>query len=258
MSSTQPKFVWYELMTSDADAAIEFYAATIGWTAKDAGFTDRSYTIFHTGETPIVGLMALPQAARDRGARPGWIGDIGVADVDATAARIVDLGGGIHRPAEDIPGVGRFAVVHDPQGAVFVIFAPRPGMQEPPPPAPFAPGHVGWHELHAAELESGFAFYATLFGWTKAEAIDMGPMGTYQLFAIGGTTVGGMMTKNASVPAPYWLYYVNIDAIDAAVARIKAAGGEVLHGPMQVPGGSWIAQCLDPQGAIFAVVAPVR
>ena len=120
--------------------------------------------------------------------------------------------------------------------------------------APGAPGHVGWRELHAGDGPAAFDFYARLFGWTKDEAMDMGPMGVYQLFAAGGQAIGGMMTKTAETPAPYWLYYFNVEAVDAAIARVKAAGGQLLNGPMQVPGGSWIAQCMDPQGAMFAVV----
>jgi hypothetical protein len=112
--------------------------------------------------------------------------------------------------------------------------------------------------LHAGDGASAFAFYSGLFGWTKAEAVDMGPMGIYQTFASGGAAIGGMMTKMPDAPAPFWLYYFNVDAIDAAVARAKDSGGSIVLEPHQVPGGSWIAQCLDPQGALFAMVAARR
>ena len=124
--------------------------------------------------------------------------------------------------------------------------------------APGTPGHIGWHELHAGNGESAFAFYAGLFGWTKAEAMDMGPMGIYQIFATGGAPIGGMMTKTPDTPAPFWLYYFNVEAIDAAIARVTAAGGRIALDPHQVPGGSWIAQCIDPQGAMFAMVGGKR
>ena len=120
------------------------------------------------------------------------------------------------------------------------------------------PGHVGWHELQAGDLDSAFAFYAGLFGWTKSEAIDMGDMGLYQTFATGGAAVGGMMKKMPEVPTPFWLYYFNVEAIDAAAARVSQGGGKLLMAPREVPGGSWIVQCLDPQGAMFAMVAPRR
>jgi uncharacterized protein len=199
--------------------------------------------------------MPIPADARAHGAQPCWTGYIGVDDVDATAARVTAAGGAIHRAPQDIPGVGRFAVAADPHGARFMLFR---GNGEPPaaPPAPNAPAFVGWHELHAGELESDFAFYSRLFGWTKAEAVDMGAMGIYQTFATGGAPVGGMMTKPPTTPAPRWLYYFNVEDIEAARDRTVKGGGQILFGPQQVPGGSWILNCRDPQGAMFAMVGP--
>jgi predicted enzyme related to lactoylglutathione lyase len=255
MSTLHGQFVWYDLMTTDTEAATAFYRKVIGWDAQDAGLPDRSYTVLSTGKIPMGGLMQLPQADRDAGGRPGWSGYILADDVDAYAARIERAGGSIHKGPEDIPGVGRFAAVGDPQGAVFLLFK---GNQPEPPPRAAAgtPGHVGWNELRAADQEAAFAFYAELFGWTKAEAINMGPMGVYQIFAIDGVPVGGMMTRQDTSLPPQWGYYINVENTEAAVARVKAAGGQVQNGPMQVPGGSWIAQCLDPQGAFFNIVGP--
>ena len=120
------------------------------------------------------------------------------------------------------------------------------------PPSCGTPGGVGWHELVAADWEKAWAFYSEIFGWQKADA-DIGALGTYQLFSAGGQTIGGMFTKPPMVPVPFWLYYFNIGDIDAAAKRVKAAGGQILKGPMEVPGGNWIVQCTDPQGAIFAL-----
>jgi predicted enzyme related to lactoylglutathione lyase len=248
------KFVWYELMTSDLDAAEKFYRDVIGWKTKDAGMPGQRYTLAHAGESRTAGLMAIPQEACDAGAQPGWIGYVGVDDVDAYAARVKEKGGSVHRDPADIPGVGRFAIVADPQGIIFALFK---GAGTPPPAvAAGTPGHAGWHELHAQDGVKAFEFYSDMFGWTKADAMDMGPMGVYQLFAIDGVPVGGMMTKMPSTPSPFWLYYFNVAEIGAAEGRAKAGGGQVINGPMQVPGGSWIVQCLDPQGAMFAMVAP--
>ena len=257
MSAFHGQFVWCELMTTDDAAATAFYSAVIGWSAKDAGAAHVRYTILSAGETGVGGLVELPKSAQDAGARPAWIGYIAADDVDAMAARVMGAGGAIHCGPDDIPGVGSFAKVTDPQGAAFTLFRPLDGGPAPPP-AGATPGRVGWHELHAADREAAFAFYAGLFGWTKAEAIDMGPMGIYQLFATGGAAAGGMMTKMEAMPAPFWLYYFNVDDIDAAMTRAKGAGGQVVHGPHEVPGGSWIARCVDPQGAMFAMVAPGR
>jgi len=257
MSAPRGSFVWYELMTGDTAAALAFYQAVIGWSGRESGLADRHYTLLSAGEAPVAGMIALPASALASGARPAWIGYIGVDDVDAMVERVVQAGGTLHRVAETIPGVGRFAVLHDPQDAPFVLFTPAEGGQVSSAPG-FTPGHVGWRELLAGDSDAAFAFYADLFGWTKAEAIDMGPMGLYQLFATGGPAVGGMMTKPAAVPHAFWTYYINVDAIDAAMTRATEAGGTIVNGPHQVPGGSWIAQAFDPQGAVFAMVAPGR
>ena len=254
MSNAHGKFVWYDVMTTDTEAAQAFYQRVLGWNAKDTGMTDRSYTIFSMGPTMVGGLMPIPADARAAGVRPAWMGYIGVDDVDAYAKRVKTAGGAIHRGPVDIPGVGRFAVAGDPHGAGFMLF--KGTSEEAPPPAPAGtPGHVGWRELHAGDREGAFAFYSGLFGWSKADAIDMGKMGVYQIFAIDGTAAGGMMTRMPETPAPFWLYYFNVEAVGAAMTRVKDAGGQILNGPMQVPGGSWIAQCFDPQGAMFAMVA---
>lgn len=257
MSTSHGQFVWCELMTTDPASAIAFYGAVIGWSAKEADVPDLHYMILSAGEVPVGGVMELCLSARDAGARPGWIGHIAVDDVDAVVARACDAGGAIRHAAEDIPGIGRFAVVSDPQGAVFVLFKPLEARQRPRAAAN-TPGHLGWRELNAADREAAFTFYADLFGWTKADAIDMGEKGLYQMFAIGGVPAGGIMTAGEAKPGPFWLYYFNVDDIGAAVARVKESGGQVVNGPHQVPGGSWIAHCLDPQGVPFAVVAPDR
>lgn len=256
MSVKPGQFVWYEVITNDVAAAKSFYQGVIGWDAKDAGMPDHPYTLFSAGSAMVGGLMPIPAEARAMGAGPCWTGYIAVDKVDAATERLKQAGGAVRRAPEDIQGVGRFSVVTDPHGAVFILFE---GQGEPPAtPAPGTQGHVGWHELHAGDGESDFAFYASLFGWTKLDAMDMGPMGKYQIFSTGNGPAGGMMTKTKETPTPFWLYYFNVDGIDAASARVRKGGGNVINGPMEVPGGSWIIHCLDPQGAMFALVGPKR
>ncbi len=255
MSSSHGKFVWYELMTTDTKAAETFYRGVMGWNARDASTPDMAYTMFAAGEAGVAGMMALPDAACQAGARPGWIGYVAVDDVDASAAQAVQMGGTLHRPPSDIPGVGRFAIIADPQGPLLSLFKDTAGTAMPPIP-PNAPGHGGWRELYALDREAAVAFYTKLFGWTKGDSMDMGPMGIYQIINRDGDMIGGMMTKPPAAPAPGWLYYFNTDGITAAEARVKAGGGRVLNGPHEVPGGAWILQCADPQGGLFALVGP--
>jgi predicted enzyme related to lactoylglutathione lyase len=189
-------------------------------------------------------------------ARPGWLGYIGVEDADATAAAVEAKGGRIRRAPEDIPGYGRFAVLADPQGAVFCVIAPAKDYAGKPSPVhrPGVPGFGGWHELYADDREKAFDFYSSLFGWTKDQAIDLGENGIYQLFAIGGVPSGGIMTRCAQMPGPAWSYYFNVESIETAVGRIRDAGGQIMMGPHPVPGGQWIVIGLDPQGLPFALV----
>ena len=167
--------------------------------AQDSGVPGQQYTLLTVNGTPVAGLMLLPEDARKAGVPPSWMGYIAVDDVDRAAARLQQEGGKVHRPPTDVPGVIRFCVVADPQGAAFII-AKGLGDGAPPELLVGTQGTVGWRELYALEWKTAFEFYAKMFGWTKAEAIDMGPMGTYQLFATGDDPVGGMMTKPGAIP----------------------------------------------------------
>jgi uncharacterized protein len=254
-SSALGKFIWYDQMSNDLPGAEAFYTKVVGWTLAPNTMNDQRYTLLKAGETMVGGLMPIP--ANAKGARPAWMGYIAVDDVQAYADKVKAAGGTIHHPPAPIPNVGTFAVAADPSGAGFLLFKPNSSEPMPPPPPPGAPGHIGWHELHGGDPESSFAFYSGLFGWTKGEAMDMGPMGKYQIFTTKGQS-GGMMKKMAQEPAAHWLYYINVEAIDAASERVKSADGQILNGPMEVPGGAWIINGLDPQGAMFALVAPTR
>jgi hypothetical protein len=255
MAGNKGKFIWYELMTGDTKAAETFYQNVIGWKTTDSGMTDRSYTIINAGEIPMGGILGTPPQAA--GTPPNWSGYVGVDDVDGYAGRVKQAGGSLTYGPEDIPGVGRFAVVSDPGGAMFELFRGSSNMP-PVTPSPNTPGQVGWHELLAADGEKAWEFYSSLFGWKKLDAMDMGPMGKYQLFATEEEMDGGMLTKPPQIPHPFWLFYFNVDAVDAAGERVKAHGGKILMGPTEVPGGTWILQCSDPQGAAFAVMSAKR
>jgi predicted enzyme related to lactoylglutathione lyase len=252
MADLNGRFVWYELMTTDLAAARGFYSRVVGWNAIDSKMSGMDYWMFTAGEKPVTGLMTLPEDARKMGAPPNWIGYVGVADVDATAAKVTANGGTVHVPPTDIPNVGRFSVIADPQGATLGLF--KSTNPEDQPAEPTEQGRVGWHELYATDHASAFDFYARLFGWQKKEAMDMGEMGLYQTFGTADTTVGGMMNKPPMVPVANWHYYFNVGNIDEAVERVKSAGGQIMMGPQEVPGGGFILMGADPQGAAFALL----
>lgn len=257
MSDFRGRFVWHELMTSDTRAATAFYADVIGWTIEDSGMPGLDYLIASAGKDMVAGIMTMPPHAAAGGAKPAWLGYIAVDEVDVAAVHLSAHGGTLHRAPEDIPGVGRFAVVSDPHGAVFCLFhSDTPGGEAV---KLMAPGHVGWNELMCADVEEAMAFYHRLFHWQKDTAMDMGPLGTYQMFAVGGNAIGGMMRKPPEMPGPHrWQYYFTVEGLDAAGERVKAGGGQVLDQPMEVPGGAWIIPCVDPQGASFSLVSMTR
>lgn len=246
------RFVWYELLTPDVTAAKEFYTHVVGWRVRDLAIPGSAYSFFIAAENPVAGVMSMPEGARRVGAMPHWMGYVGVFDLDSAVGRVVELGGAVRVPPVDIQNVSRFSVVADPQDATLALVK---GMK--PGEAPVAelgtPGHVGWHELFAADWEKAFAFYGKLFGWQKTHA-DTGPSGTYQQFSADGETIGAMSAKPETLPLPFWLYYFNVGDVEAASKRVENSGGEILYGPIAVPGGAWIVHCKDPQGALFGLL----
>lgn len=248
-------FIWYELMTNDLDAAVEFYGKVVGWDIRDSGMPGMQYLLFGKGGKDVGGMMSWKSMGMDR--PTAWKGHIQTGDVNAESAAVVDGGGTLHRPVQTMPGVGSFAVMSDPQGAEFLLFQPEPA-DAPQRLKPDEVGAVGWHELGTSDWEKAWEFYSRHYGWAKNMAVDMGPMGTYQTF-MAGDQGGGMMSLPPFLVdkghKPGWLYYFTVDSIQAAKQRVLDGGGTVTHGPAEVPGGSWILQGADPQGGGFALTA---
>jgi predicted enzyme related to lactoylglutathione lyase len=248
------RFVWHELMTTDTDAAAAFYSKVVPWRTQDSGMP--SYMLWMAGKTQVGGLTGLPSDGADS-TPPHWIIYVSTPDVDATVAEAERLGGKVLKSATDIPNMGRYAVLSDPQGATFAVYSPA---GEPPEGAGGSggAGEFTWHELATTDHGAAMSFYAELFGWEKGEAHDMGGMGTYQLFNQSGEQAGGIYNLQAPSTPPHWLSYVHVADCTKATDAAKDAGGRVLNGPMEVPGGSWITMMIDPQGGAFAVVEPAK
>ncbi len=255
--STQGRVVWFNLETSDLRAARDFYAEAVGWGVQEWGDCPKPYTMWTVDGAPLGGVGELLPEMKAAGVPPHWVGYVAVEDVDATAARAEELGGRVHVPGMDIPGVGRFAIVADPQGARIALLA-RDG--DAPAPDPQRMGAMGWQELHTVDHEAAWKFYSALFGWTHATTLDMGEHGSYFIYRHPGDPEGSMMGGMYDAArwedrAPEWLHYVNVDGMDATLERITQRGGRVLFGPMDVPGGGRSAHCMDPQGGRFGVFA---
>jgi predicted enzyme related to lactoylglutathione lyase len=243
------RFAWYELMTKDAKAAIAFYTEVVGW--KTQPFENRGYTMFVGSRGALGGTMGGHQGP------PHWRSNVVVEDVDAAVALTKKRGGRVLEEPADMPPIGRFALIADPQGAVIRIFKPQAPLELH---EDAKAGEFDWNELLTTDKKAAFDFYSALFGWKRIDEHDMGPMGTYLIYGLGGKPFGGMFTKTDDMKAmpTAWLYYVDVSDLDAAIGRVKSKGGKIANGPMEVPGGSRIAQCFDPQGAAFALHEPKK
>lgn len=265
MTNQHGDFIWYELMTSDADAAAAFYAKVGGWTASSAGQPGMDYRFFSSGDGSdtkdgVGGFMAITPDMAAGGARPAWIGYICVDDVDASVAKLTAAGGAVLTPANDLPGVGRMAMVADPQGTPFHVMKGAVEGGESHSFAALEPkvGHCAWNELSSADPEVAKSFYGSLFGWVKDGDMEMGPLGKYEFWkdAGGRFALGAVMPLMPGMPMSAWTFYFRVGDIDAALATIKAEGGQMLQEPTPIPGGDFSLTALDPQGAAFGLVGP--
>lgn len=257
MSDLLGRFLWYDLNTTDVDAARSFYPQVLGWTVRKWPGEGIDYSIWHVGDEGVGGVAHLAEEAQAMGACPHWIAYLGVPDTAAAVDRATRAGASVLVPTTAMPEVGTMAIVADPQGAVFAFFTPdgpdgetvRPGV-----------GRVTWNELMTDDLEAAWAFYSDTFGWNKVLDMDMGPAGPYRIFRSGEAwSLGGMMKKpgpeagcDEAMPSA-WSFYFRVPDLDAAVARAVELGGRLLNGPMEVPDGDRVAVLADPQGAVFGL-----
>ncbi|MEX2506794.1 MAG: VOC family protein, partial [Pseudohongiellaceae bacterium] len=258
MANKHGEFIWYELMTRDPDAAKAFYDDVVGWTVGEPPpGGDMDYRMIAAGDGYAGGVLGLTDDMCEHGARPVWLGYIGVDDVDATAAKLREIGGSVLMPAKDIPNVGRIAMVADPQGVPFYIM--RGAVEGGTSFAfkPMADGHCSWNELTTTNQDGAVSFYGQLFGWESNEAMPMGEPGDYRFLDHHGIRIGAVMPRMSDSDSPIWTYYFHVPDINAATAKTEARGGKVLSGPHEVPGGEHIMVGADPEGVMFALVGPI-
>lgn len=255
MTATKPgRFVWYELMTTDPEAALPFYKDVVGWTTQPFGDGAEQYTMWVGSQGPLGGTMKLPEEAKKMGAPPHWMAHVEVADVDATIAQARRHDARVYVEPTDIPKIGRFSVFADPQGATISVFKSSGDPMAPHDTS--KPGEFNWNELATTDYVKAFAFYKDLFGWEQLQEHDMGPMGKYFIYGQDGKAYGGMFNKPKEMQMPpSWIYYVQVADLEGSIERAKGRGARVINGPMDVPGGTRIAQLFDPQGAMIALHA---
>lgn len=254
MTNKHGEWVWFELLTTDPDAAQAFYGDVIGWTAKSSGMPGMDYRLLSAGDGEVAGLMKMPDGM---GNGPTWLGYIGVDDVDDCVARIEAAGGATHMPATTMPGVGRMAMVADPQSAPFYVMRGEGGA----PSTAFkqsgegSVGHAVWCELSAPDPDKALDFYHGAFDWGQEGGMPMGELGEYRFLQAGGVGFGALM---GVVPggAPGWQFYFHVPDIDAGTDAIRSGGGEIVQEPVEIPGGDYALVARDPQGAGFGLVGP--
>ena len=254
-------FIWYELLTGDIGGAKRFYGAVVGWNVQERSDFPNDYRMIGRSDGKFAGgAMQLTDEMKQHGGRPIWLGYILVPDVDASVAAIERDGGRAMMPAFDIPGVGRVAMVTDPSGAPFYIMKPLPPEGDPNAKSDVfsvdQPQRVRWNELSTTDQDGAVDFYRRHFGWTQEGSMPMGEMGDYRFIQANGVNIGAIMRKPPQLPVSLWTYYIGVDDIDRAAEAIKAGGGQILNGPMEIPGGEFALNGLDPQGAAFGLVGP--
>lgn len=256
MANASGDFIWYELLTTDLGAAADFYGAVLGWKARSADGSMRGYQLLGTREADVAGSMEIPAHAASAGMRPMWLGYVAVDDVDAAVSRIVAAGGAQHLPPTEVPGVGRFSMVGDPQGALFYVMR---GAVEGGTSTSFHPskaGHCQWNELSARDPAAALSFYGSHFGWEKGDAMPMGELGDYQFLQHHGQTFGALMRQAPGALPPRWRFYFGVEDIDVATATATRMGAKLLDGPSEIPGDLFSSIIEDPQGAAFGLVGP--
>jgi predicted enzyme related to lactoylglutathione lyase len=256
-SSVLGQFLWHELVTTDPDAGAGFYSKVFGWNAQPFS-ADPNYTMLTNAQSPVGGARVVDKDPLAAKVGANWLTYVGVPEITAALAAVEAHGGRIVHPVTAIPpDGGRYAVITDPEGSTIGVYEPGSGMAAGANPSA---GTVAWHELRADDVVATLQFYQAIFGWEVLRSIPMGgDVGTYHLFGIGDTQMGGAFKRPKDLPPswPRWLVYLAVPSVTAAVEAGLAAGGKLLNGPHEVPGGNCMAQIADPHGVVFAVHGPM-
>lgn len=264
MTSEQGRPIWYELMTPDPASVAPFYRAVLGWDIPAEGQPmpngSEYRQIGRADGRAAGGVLRLTPEMASHGVKPAWFPYFHVADVDSSAAKAAERGAQIFMPPSTMDGVGRMAMLADPQGAAFYLMDPIPPADQPDARSDVfqakTPGHCCWNELETTDEPGSTAFYTALFGWSAEQSMPMGDRGEYRFIEQGGEQIGAINPWMADYMAVGWLPYFGVAEIEAARSAAKANGGTITHDIHQVPGGDFIFNATDPAGAHVAFTGP--
>lgn len=256
--SLRGSFTWHELMTTDREAAQAFYGPLLCWQFDAGEVAGRSYAVILANGVPVGGMLGLDAAMHQGGAGPVWVGYVAVAALDAAAAQVRAGGGQVLMDGMAIPGLGRFALIGDPDGVPLYLMEYDTAPPGPPATFPPPPGTCAWNELAARHPDAAIAFHTGLFGWRQEGDMPMGELGSYRFLHHDAAMIGAVMPVAGREAKPGWTFYFVVPDIDAAAAAVRAGGGEVTEEPGEIPGGSFSLVARDPEGARFGLVGPRR
>jgi predicted enzyme related to lactoylglutathione lyase len=249
-------FCWIELGTTDQTAAKNFYGSIFGWTPNDNPMgPGEVYTIFKLEGRDAAAGYTLRADQRAQHVPPHWMLYIMVDNVDASAAKVPQLGGKVIVAPFDVMDAGRMAVIADPTGAYFCLWQANrsTGTQ-----IAQVHGTLCWADLSTPDPERAKAFYSGLFGWQ----LMVGEKDTsgYLHIKNGEHFIGGVPPaahRQPGVP-PHWLAYFQVDDVDATANKAKEMGAKLFLPPMSMEGVGRMSVIADPQGAVFAIFKSAR
>jgi predicted enzyme related to lactoylglutathione lyase len=247
------RFIWHDLMTTDREAAAGFYTGLLGWKIDHINMGSFTVSLINVGGRRVGGIMQEEHIPHSH-----WMPYIAVDDADAICGRIRAAGGAVCIEPGDVPPLGRFAVVNDPQGGFFSVLK-RPADRMPPPEDPNASppdGSFVWDELTTTDPDGAAAFYASMFGW-NIEKMDMGPE-SYWLVREGRRDFAGMLRQPPGDRRPAWTPYISVPDVDASVARAGSLGAKTCVEPRDIPQVGRFAVLADPTGAVVTLYRDAR
>lgn len=241
-------FVWHELMTPDGAGAEKFYSELLGWTIRHTQISgNRLYRLVDANGREQGGIFEI---SPEEGVPAHWCGYVSVPDVDEAIKLAKEHGGKVPCDPIDIPHVGRFAQVLDPEGAGFTVYRDANGDG----PAREMPGlgDFCWDSLTAHDGERALAFYSAVVGWTRGKFGDAPGL----FFATSsGETIADVDPPQGGAPS-HWTTHVVVANLQESRAKAEKLGAKILAGEINVPGVGQMAIISDPWGAVISLFEP--